>query len=194
MIVVIDNYDSFTYNLVQMLEELGQACIVIRNDQATVEEVEQLNPDYILISPGPGVPETAGISMDVIRRLGRHIPILGVCLGHQAIAKVYGGEIILSPQLMHGRSSLIQHRKSMLFNDIPVNFPAGRYHSWIIDLNKIPKELEVTAQTNEGEIMAIRHKSFPIEGVQFHPESILTPNGKEIIVNFLNGYKKSQAC
>ncbi|TCS81279.1 anthranilate synthase component II [Tepidibacillus fermentans] len=189
MILVIDNYDSFTYNLVQLAEELGEKCIVKRNDEITIEEIEKMNPDYILISPGPGIPEEAGISMEVIQKIGKKIPTLGVCLGHQAIAKAFGGEIKLAEQLMHGKASLVQHNKTPLFQGVPQVFLAGRYHSWIIDETEIPDEIEVTAKTVDGEIMAIRHKQYPIVGVQFHPESILTPEGKKILANYLQHYK-----
>jgi len=189
MILVIDNYDSFTYNLVQFVEELGESCVVKRNDEITIEEIKQLNPDYILISPGPGIPEQAGISLEVIQQLGAKTPILGVCLGHQAIAKAFGGEIKLAEQFMHGKASMIQHSQTPLFIDVPQDFQAGRYHSWIIDESGIPPELEVTAKTTEGEIMAIRHKQYPIVGVQFHPESILTPEGKQILFNYLRHYR-----
>ncbi|WP_339061519.1 aminodeoxychorismate/anthranilate synthase component II [Tepidibacillus marianensis] len=189
MILVIDNYDSFTYNLVQFVEELGETCVVKRNDEVTIEEIEQLKPDYILISPGPGIPEQAGISLDVIQQLGRQTPVLGVCLGHQAIAKAFGGEIKLAEHLMHGKASMIQHIQTPLFQGVPQDFLAGRYHSWIMDETEIPSEIEITAKTAEGEIMAIRHREYPIVGVQFHPESILTPEGKTILLNFLQYYK-----
>ncbi|MFV9510245.1 anthranilate synthase component II [Tepidibacillus sp. LV47] len=189
MILVIDNYDSFTYNLVQFVEELGEKCIVKRNDEITIEEIEKMNPDYILISPGPGIPEEAGISMEVIQKIGKKIPTLGVCLGHQAIAKAFGGEIKLAEQLMHGKASLVQHNQSALFEGVPETFQAGRYHSWIVDEKQIPETIEIMAKTTEGEIMAIRHKEYPIVGVQFHPESILTPEGKKILANYLQYYK-----
>ncbi|GBF10377.1 aminodeoxychorismate/anthranilate synthase component II [Tepidibacillus infernus] len=189
MIVVIDNYDSFTYNLVQLVEDLGETCYVIRNDQATVEEIRKLNPDFILISPGPGIPEDAGISLEVIKQLGTEVPTLGVCLGHQAIAKAFGGEIKLAERLMHGKTSTISHNHQKIFTQVPELFEAGRYHSWVVDRESLPEEIEVTAVTEEGEIMAIRHKEYPIEGVQFHPESILTPYGRQILQNFIQYYK-----
>lgn len=189
MIVVIDNYDSFTYNLVQLVEELGQKCIVKRNDKVTVKEIEKMKPDYIIVSPGPGVPENAGITMELIKTLGKKIPVLGVCLGHQAIAKSFGGDIKLAKQLMHGKSSTIYHNNSSLFTNVPEQFKAGRYHSWIIDKDNLPLEIEITAVTEDDEVMAVKHKFYPIEGVQFHPESILTPDGKQLILNFLNKYQ-----
>jgi len=189
MILVIDNYDSFTYNLVQLLEELGESCDVVRNDQITVEEIKEQNPTHIVISPGPGVPENAGVSIETIKCLGKVIPTFGVCLGHQAIAKAFGGEIRQAKQLMHGKTSTISHNNSPIFHHISPSFEAGRYHSWVIDPNNLPDEIEVTAQTEDGEIMAIRHKTYPIEGVQFHPESILTPQGMEMIRNFIAYYK-----
>ncbi len=190
MILLIDNYDSFTYNLVQYLEELGETCLVFRNDQTTIEEIKKLNPDYIFISPGPGMPKEAGITVDVIKQLGKEIPIFGVCLGHQAIACAFGGELIPSPQLMHGKVSNISHFSSPLFKNVPEIFEGGRYHSWIVDRSKLPDDILITAETESGEIMAIRHRKYPIEGVQFHPESILTPYGKQLILNFLQHYRK----
>ncbi len=189
MIVVIDNYDSFTYNLVQLLEELGETCYVVRNDQITVDEIKEKQPNYIFISPGPGIPDKAGISLEVINQLGKATPIFGVCLGHQAIAKAFGGEIKLSHQLMHGKTSRIFHDSSPVFQQVPKHFEGARYHSWTVDRNSLPKEMIVTAETDQGEVMAIRHRKYPIEGVQFHPESILTPNGKQMIQNFLDYYR-----
>lgn len=191
MIVLIDNYDSFTYNLVQYLEELGETCLVFRNDQTTIKEIKKLDPDYIFISPGPGIPKDAGITIDVIRQLGKEIPVFGVCLGHQAIANAFEGELIPSPQLMHGKVSDIIHDSSPLFKNIPEIFEGGRYHSWIVDRAKLPDDILITAETESGEIMAIRHRRYPIEGVQFHPESILTPHGKQLISNFIQNYRKA---
>lgn len=190
MIVLIDNYDSFTYNLVQYLEELGETCLVFRNDQTTIEEIKNLDPDYIFISPGPGIPENAGITIDVIKHLGKETPLFGVCLGHQAIANAFDGELMPSPQLMHGKVSMIIHHSTPLFENIPQNFEGGRYHSWIVDRAKLPDDILITAETESGEIMAIRHRKYPIEGVQFHPESILTPYGKQLISNFIQYYRK----
>jgi len=191
MILIIDNYDSFTFNLVQLLEEFGEECLVRRNDQITMEEVERLLPSYIVISPGPGVPEGAGVTMELIEKFGNRIPTLGVCLGHQAIAKVYGGEIKQSAELYHGKASNVIHNKSPIFSEVPELFSAGRYHSWEVDRKSLPNSLAVTAETEFGEVMAIKHQSFPVEGVQFHPESILTTHGRKIIANFLETYKAS---
>jgi anthranilate synthase/aminodeoxychorismate synthase-like glutamine amidotransferase len=187
MIAVIDNYDSFTYNLVQYLGELGADVRVFRNDAVTVEELEQFNPSHIVISPGPGDPSEAGVSREVIRRLGTGPsprPILGVCLGHQCIGEVFGGKVVRAPRLMHGKTSPIYHEDSQLFQEVPSPFEATRYHSLIvIDL---PEELKPTAFTDEGELMAVQHRDYPIYGVQFHPESILTVSGKQILRNFLS--------
>ena len=185
MIAVIDNYDSFTYNLVQFLGELGAEVRVWRNDQVTVEEIEALQPSHIVISPGPGTPEEdSGISNDVIRRLGPRIPILGVCLGQQCIGYVFGGRVVRAPRLMHGKTSKIYHTGKGIFEGIPSPFTATRYHSLIV-AEPVPEELEVTAFTSEGEIMGLRHRTYPIFGVQFHPESILTEYGHELLRNFL---------
>jgi anthranilate synthase/aminodeoxychorismate synthase-like glutamine amidotransferase len=185
MIVMIDNYDSFTYNLVQYFGELGSEITVFRNDQVTVEEIQQLSPDQIVISPGPGDPDDAGISNEIIRQLGPTIPLLGVCLGHQCIGHVYGGEVNRAPRLMHGRVSSVYHNGRGVFNGVPSPFKATRYHSLIVD-ETMPEHLEVTAFTRDGEVMGLRHKEFPIIGVQFHPESILTEHGKRILRNFLD--------
>ncbi len=186
MIAVIDNYDSFTYNLVQYLGELGAQVKVFRNDAVTVEELEQLDPSHIVISPGPGDPSDAGISREVIRRIGAGQsprPLLGVCLGHQCIGEVFGGKVVRAPRLMHGKTSPIYHYNEDLFQGVPSPFEATRYHSLIvIDL---PDELQTTAFTREGELMGIKHVAYPIYGVQFHPESILTVAGKQILRNFL---------
>ncbi len=184
MIIVIDNYDSFTYNLVQYLGALGAEIQVYRNDAVTVEKLEQLRPDAILISPGPGEPKDSGISPRVIRTLGKQIPTLGVCLGHQCIGEVFGGRVVRAERLMHGKVSPINHNGDTLFDQIPSPFEATRYHSLIVSPQDFPEELKITATTPEGEIMALRHKAYPIFGVQFHPESILTVEGKQILKNF----------
>lgn len=186
MIVVIDNYDSFTYNLVQYLGELGQEIQVFRNDQVTLDEIRELNPDHIVISPGPGEPEDGGISLDVLREFGPTIPIFGVCLGHQCIGQAYGGKVTRAPRLMHGKTSAVYHNSTGIFSGVPSPFNATRYHSLIVE-EPIPDELEVTAFTSQGEVMGVRHKQYPTVGVQFHPESILTEHGKRILQNFLDG-------
>ncbi|MBI1884447.1 MAG: aminodeoxychorismate/anthranilate synthase component II [Chlamydiae bacterium] len=185
MLLVIDNYDSFTYNLVQYFGELGQDPKVFRNDEITVSEIEKLHPQWIVISPGPCTPHEAGISSEVIRSLGGKIPILGVCLGHQCIGEVYGGQIVRAPRLMHGKTSLIHHDGKGLFQGIKNPFEATRYHSLVIEPKSVPSVLEVTAKTDQNEIMAVRHRSLPVWGVQFHPESILTKEGKKLLNNFL---------
>jgi len=184
-ILVIDNYDSFTYNLVQLLGGYKNEVITRRNDDITISEVISLNPAKILISPGPGRPENSKISIPIIKKLAGKIPILGVCLGHQAIGYVYGGKIFNAPELMHGKVSKISHDDKTIFNKIPQNFIATRYHSLIIEKNSLPAELEISAVTENGTIMGVRHKKFQIEGIQFHPESILTEEGKNIIKNWL---------
>lgn len=189
MILMLNNYDSFTYNLVQYIGELGEEIIVKRNDELTVEDIEKMMPSYIMISPGPCTPNEAGISMKVISYFAGKIPIFGVCLGHQSIAQVFGGKIVRSKQLMHGKTSEIFHDGRGIFKDMPIPFVATRYHSLIVKNENLPSCLEVTAWTSDNEIMAIRHKEFPIEGVQFHPESIMTHSGKQILFNFLNRYK-----
>lgn len=186
MLVVIDNYDSFTYNLVQYLGELGQEIKVFRNDQVTLDEIKALNPDHIVISPGPGTPDDGGVSQEVLRELGPTTPILGVCLGHQCIGAVYGGKVTRAPRLMHGKTSRVYHNGDGLFTGVPSPFNATRYHSLIVE-EPLPDELKVTAFTRDGEVMAVRHKTHPVVGVQFHPESILTEHGKRILQNFLNG-------
>lgn len=186
MILMIDNYDSFTYNLVQGLEALGKEVIVYRNDQITIEEIKELNPSCIIISPGPGVPSKAGISIDVIRHLGSRVPILGVCLGHQAIAEAFGGRIVRASRIMHGKTSLIYHDGKNIYYGIPNPFEAVRYHSLTVDKTSLPAELEVTAWTDMNEIMGVRHKKYPLEGVQFHPESIMTKKGNDILRNFVD--------
>ncbi len=183
MIILIDNYDSFTYNLVQYLGEMGEDVRVFRNDEITVAEVAAMKPDRIVISPGPGVPDEAGISKELIRTLGPTTPILGVCLGHQCIGEVYGNKVIRAPRLMHGKTSPIRHGRSGLFTGIPDNFNATRYHSLIVEEPLAPV-LQATAFTREGELMAMKHREHPIYGVQFHPEAILTEYGKELLQNF----------
>ena len=185
MILVIDNYDSFTYNIVQQLGELGAEIIVHRNDQVSVDDVRKLAPDKILISPGPGTPDDGGISLDVIRQLGPVTPILGVCLGHQCIGQAYGGIVARAGRLMHGKTSMIYHKNDPLFNGVPSPFEATRYHSLIVEEDSLPDVLTVTAFTDQGEIMGVRHKELPVMGVQFHPESILTGYGPRILQNFL---------
>lgn len=186
MLLVIDNYDSFTYNLVQYFGELGAEMAIYRNDQITLQEVEAMRPEKIVISPGPCTPKEAGISVDLIRKFGPRIPILGVCLGHQAIGEAFGGEVVRAPRLMHGKTSMIAHDGRTIYSDLPNPFEATRYHSLIIRRESMPDSLEVSAWTEEGEVMGVRHNSFPVEGVQFHPESILTQVGKELLKNFLN--------
>jgi anthranilate synthase/aminodeoxychorismate synthase-like glutamine amidotransferase len=185
MLLVIDNYDSFTYNLVQYFGELGADPVVKRNDALTVEELETLRPERIVISPGPGKPAEAGISMDVIRRMGKTTPILGVCLGHQCLAEVYGGQVVRADRLMHGKTSPIRHEGSGVFAGLPNPFEATRYHSLIVEKSSVPACLRVTADTAEGEIMGLQHREFPVHGVQFHPESILSREGKDLLRNFL---------
>jgi anthranilate synthase/aminodeoxychorismate synthase-like glutamine amidotransferase len=184
-VLIIDNYDSFTYNLVQYFGVLGCEVIVKRNDEITVAEAEALAPKRVCISPGPGRPEDAGVSNEVIRALGRSTPILGVCLGHQCIGAVFGGEIVSAPRLMHGKTSPVQHRGAGVFRDLPNPFEATRYHSLIVRRESLPPILEVTAETVEGEVMGLRHREFPIHGVQFHPESVLTREGMALLKNFL---------
>ena len=191
MILMIDNYDSFTFNLVQFLGELGQELIVKRNDEITILDIEQMKPDFLMISPGPCSPNEAGISMDVIKYFAGKIPIFGVCLGHQSIAQVFGGNVVRADRLMHGKTSLMYHDGKMIFADIPNPFTATRYHSLIVKKETLPECLEVTSWTEEGEIMALRHKTLPIEGVQFHPESIMTSHGKELLQNFIRNYSPS---
>lgn len=191
MILMIDNYDSFTFNLVQFLGELGQELIVKRNDEITIEDIENMQPDFLMISPGPCSPNEAGISMDVIRHFAGEIPIFGVCLGHQSIAQVFGGDVVRAERLMHGKTSLMHHDEKTIFADIPNPFTATRYHSLIVKKETLPACLEVTSWTEEGEIMALRHKTLPIEGVQFHPESIMTSHGKELLQNFIRHYSRS---
>ena len=184
-VLVIDNYDSFTYNLVQDLEALGASCEVHLNDRINVEEVLRGAPEGILLSPGPGTPDDAGVTLDVIKRLGGKVPILGVGLGHQAIGQSFGGEVVRAPRLMHGKTSPIDHDGTGLFKGLPAPFEATRYHSLILEPTSLPACLEVTARTAAGEIMGVRHRDLPIEGVQFHPESILTQSGMRMMENWL---------
>jgi anthranilate synthase/aminodeoxychorismate synthase-like glutamine amidotransferase len=186
MLLVIDNYDSFTYNLVQYLGELGETIEVRRNDEVTLPEIEsQLCPERILISPGPGTPDDAGISLKVIEHFAGRIPILGVCLGHQAIGQAFGGQVVRAPELMHGKSSEICHDGKTIFSELDDHFSAGRYHSLIVDRDSLPECLEISAFTNDDIIMGLRHRELKVEGVQFHPESILTEDGKQLLANFL---------
>jgi len=185
MILMIDNYDSFTYNLVQYLGELGEDLKVVRNDKITIEEIRELNPARIIISPGPGGPKDAGISCEVVKKFAGKLPILGVCLGHQVIGYVFGGEIIRADRIMHGKTSEIYHDGRAIFSGLSNPFTATRYHSLIVKRETLPEALEISAWTKENEIMGLRHKEFKIEGVQFHPESILTNEGKKLLANFL---------
>ena len=185
MLLVIDNYDSFTYNLVQYFGELGADPVVRRNDAMTSDEVETMRPSKIVISPGPGTPADAGISMELIRRFGPKIPILGVCLGHQCMGEVYGGKVVRAERLMHGKTSPIRHDGLGVFAGLPNPFEATRYHSLIVEKVSVPKSLLVSADTVEGEIMGLRHREYPVHGVQFHPESILSKEGKDLLANFL---------
>lgn len=185
MILMLDNYDSFTYNLVQFLGEMGQELKVYRNDKITLDEIQDLNPDHIVISPGPCSPDEAGISLQVIERFAGKIPILGVCLGHQSIAQAFGGKVIRSERLMHGKTSPVSHDNRTIFSGIPSPFTATRYHSLIVERESLPDCLEISAWTEDGEIMGLRHKSLLVEGVQFHPESIITDYGREILRNFI---------
>lgn len=185
MILIIDNYDSFTYNLVHLVAEHTDDYKVIRNDAMTIDEIRELDPSGILISPGPGRPADAGITEEVIRSFGENIPVLGVCLGHQAIGEVFGGTVIHAPKLMHGKTSTVKHDGKGVFSGLENNFTATRYHSLILDPQNIPDELEVTATSDDEVVMGVRHRKFPIEGIQFHPESILTTEGPKIIANWL---------
>jgi anthranilate synthase/aminodeoxychorismate synthase-like glutamine amidotransferase len=185
-LLVIDNYDSFTYNLVQLFGEMDDVDLVVkRNDELTLDETKNLKPDRICISPGPGRPENAGVSSDLIRELGPKIPILGVCLGHQCIAQVFGGEVVRAERLMHGKTSEIRHQHRGVFKNLAEPLEATRYHSLIVKRESVPDSLEITAETDEGEIMGLQHRQFPIHGVQFHPESILTIEGRKLLANFL---------
>jgi anthranilate synthase/aminodeoxychorismate synthase-like glutamine amidotransferase len=185
MLLLIDNYDSFTYNLVQYLGELGEDVRVYRNDKITVDEIEALNPSRIVISPGPCTPKEAGISVETIRYFGGRVPMLGVCLGHQSLAVAFGGEVIRAQRLMHGKTSMIRHDDRTIFANLPNPFEATRYHSLIVNRGNLPECFEISAETAEGEIMGMRHRNLGVEGVQFHPESILTAAGKDLLRNFL---------
>ena len=186
MILVIDNYDSFTYNLVQYLGELGADVAVYRNDAITVDGIGELKPERLLISPGPGVPDTAGVTLEAIRAFAGKMPILGVCLGHQAIGQAFGGEVVRAPYLMHGKISEICHDSATIFRGVPYRFKATRYHSLIVEKASLPEMLEVSATTPDGIIMGLRHRDYPIEGVQFHPESVMTEHGRTLLENFLS--------
>lgn len=185
MILVIDNYDSFTYNIVQQLGELGAEIKVYRNDQITLDQIRKLRPDHIIISPGPGTPDDGGISLDVIRELGPTTPVLGVCLGNQCIGQAYGGVVVRAGRLMHGKTSMIYHKDDPIFTGVPSPFEATRYHSLIVEEDSLPESLSIIAFTEQGEIMGLRHKEYPVVGVQFHPESILTGYGPRVLQNFL---------
>ncbi|MCP9495332.1 MAG: aminodeoxychorismate/anthranilate synthase component II [Pyrinomonadaceae bacterium MAG19_C2-C3] len=185
MVLVIDNYDSFTYNLVQYLGELGAEMHVARSREITLDDIETMKPARILISPGPGTPDDAGVSLDVIKRFGGRVPLLGVCLGHQAIGQVFGGRVVRAPAPVHGKSANVAHDGRTIFKGLEPNFAAGRYHSLIVERATLPACLEVSAETDDGIIMGLRHRKMNIEGVQFHPESILTTGGKEMLANFL---------
>lgn len=191
MLLMIDNYDSFTYNLVQYFGELGQDVRVFRNDQISIGEIEALKPDHIVVSPGPCTPNEAGISVAAITHFAGKIPLLGVCLGHQSIGQAFGGRIIRAKQLMHGKTSMIHHADQGVFAGLPNPFEATRYHSLVIERETIPDCLEITAWTDDGEIMGVRHKTLAVEGVQFHPESVLTQHGHDMLRNFLAGYRRA---
>ena len=194
MLLMIDNYDSFTYNLYQYLSELGAEVEVARNDKISLEEIKEISPEGIIISPGPSTPLEAGISNDVIRRFGPIIPILGVCLGHQCIGYVYGAKVGRAGEIRHGKTSMVSHQGAGVLVGLPNPFQAIRYHSLVVYPETIPDALEITAQTDNGLIMGLRHKEFPVEGVQFHPESILTPDGKHLLQNFLNKVSAASAA
>jgi anthranilate synthase/aminodeoxychorismate synthase-like glutamine amidotransferase len=185
MLLLIDNYDSFTYNLAQYFGELGCELVIKRNDEISLDEIAALAPKHICISPGPGTPREAGISKDAVLHFAAKIPILGVCLGHQCIAEAYGGKIMRASSLFHGKSSMIRHQGNGLFTDLPMPFEAGRYHSLIVERSSFPACLEIIAESDDGGIMALRHREFPVVGVQFHPESVLTRDGKKILARFL---------
>ncbi len=185
MILLLDNYDSFTYNLAQYLGQLGQKLEVRRNDQIKLDEIAELNPERIVISPGPGIPAAAGISVELIRRFAGNVPILGVCLGHQAIGYAFGGRVVRAPTVMHGKTSEITHDGRTIFRKVPQRFTATRYHSLVVERKSLPRELEVSARTADGTIMGLRHRKLRVEGVQFHPESVLTEAGMQILRNFL---------
>ena len=186
MILLLDNYDSFTYNLAQYLGQMGQTLVVRRNDKISLDEIADLRPERIVISPGPGTPRQAGISIALIERFAGKIPILGVCLGHQAIGEAFGGRVIRAAKLMHGKTSPIQHDAKTIFRGLPQDFSATRYHSLIVERKSLPRELEISAETADGVIMGLRHRKWKVEGVQFHPESVLTNNGFRLLQNFLS--------
>ena len=188
MLLLIDNYDSFTYNLFQYLSELGEEVVVVRNDKITIDEIEEMKPERLVISPGPSTPENAGISNEVIKHFGARLPLLGVCLGHQCVGYSYGGTIILAKQIMHGKSSLIHHTGEGVLAGLPNPFSAIRYHSLVVQRDSLPECLEITAWTDDGEIMGLRHRQHPVEGIQFHPESFMTEVGKDVLRNFLRLY------
>ena len=192
MIFMIDNYDSFTFNLVQYLGEIGEELVVKRNNQTSIEEISELQPEFLMVSPGPCSPNEAGISLDAIKAFAGKIPIFGVCLGHQTIAQAFQGDVVQAERLMHGKTSDIYHDAKTIFQGLPNPFPATRYHSLIVKRETLPECFEISAWTKEGEIMAIRHKELQIEGVQFHPESIMTTSGKELLQNFIHYYKSAQ--
>ena len=185
MLIVIDNYDSFTYNLVQYLGELGERIEVRRNNEISIDQIEKMSPDRIVISPGPGTPNDAGVSLQVIEEFGGKLPILGVCLGHQAIGQAFGGRVVRAAHLVHGKPSTVQHDRKTIFEGLEQNFAAGRYHSLVVERESLPDCLEVSATTPNGTIMGLRHRKMRIEGVQFHPESIMTTEGKRLLANFL---------
>lgn len=189
---MIDNYDSFTYNLVQYLGQFGREVLVRRNDEIALAEINDLHPDALFLSPGPCSPKEAGITVDVIKAFYRTIPVMGVCLGHQAIGYAFGGNVVRADRLMHGKTSPIHNDGKTIFNGLPSPFVGGRYHSLIVERSSLPNCLEISAETVDGEIMGIRHRQYPVEGIQFHPESILTPNGKRIIKNFLDIIEKKE--
>jgi para-aminobenzoate synthetase component 2 len=186
MILLLDNYDSFTYNLAQYLGQMGQTLVVRRNDKISLDEIADLRPERIVISPGPGTPRQAGISIALIERFASKIPILGVCLGHQAIGETFGGRVIRAAKLMHGKTSPIQHDAKTIFRGLPQDFVATRYHSLIVERKSLPRELEISAETADGVIMGLRHRKWKVEGVQFHPESVLTNDGFHLLQNFLS--------
>ncbi|MBU2027849.1 MAG: aminodeoxychorismate/anthranilate synthase component II [Proteobacteria bacterium] len=194
MILMIDNYDSFTYNLVQYLGQLGEEVCVRRNDEITLTEIEDMKPEAIFLSPGPCSPQEAGITVDIVRAFHKGIPILGVCLGHQAIASAFGARVVRAGRIMHGKTSPILNDGRTIFEGLASPFPAGRYHSLIVERETLPNCLEISAETAEGEIMGLRHRRWPVEGIQFHPESILTPGGKRIIKNFLKLLDRKRGC
>lgn len=195
MILMIDNYDSFTFNIVQYLEQMGETVDTYRNDKIKTDDIKSLQPKAIFLSPGPCTPAEAGITVDVVREFYKTVPIMGICLGHQSIGYAFGADVIRAGRIMHGKTSPVKHDGKTIFTGLPNPFPAGRYHSLLVQPETLPDFLEISAQTDEGEIMGLRHKEYPVEGIQFHPESVLTPQGKRIIRNFLKytGRKEHQA-